>query len=122
MVHPGDTVLVLDNFHYWCFSWYYQGPSWGDPRHAFLPDDEWTRLLKRLPESTTRLLDLNDSNSRFSSGGATVQLWDRDETPPQSAADLIVVRDQATRQPNMPNRHLASTVRLKQLVVERWTQ
>ena len=122
MVHPGDIVLVIDNFHYWCFSWYYQGPSWGDPRHAFLPDDEWARLLKRLPESTAGLLGLNDSDSKFVSGGATVELWDRNETPPQSTADLIVVRDQATRQPNLPNRHLASTVHLKQLVVERWTQ
>ncbi len=121
MAHPGDIVLVLDNFHYWCFSWYYDGPDWGDARHAFLPDDEWKRLLSRLPQSFTTLLDLNDSNSRYSSGGATVELWDRNETPPESTADLIVVRDQTTRQPSFPNRHLVSTAHLKQLIVERWT-
>jgi hypothetical protein len=122
MAHPGDVVLVVDNFHYWCFSWYYLGPDWGDPRHAFLPDDEWTRLLKRLPASVNTLLDLNDSNRSFVSLGTTVALWDENKSPPESAADLIVVRDQATRQPKLPNRHLASTAHLKQLVVERWTQ
>ncbi len=112
MARPGDLVLVDDNYHYWCFSWYYLGPNWGDPRHAFLPDAEWARLLKRLPASVTS----------FSSGGATVELWDRIKIPPESTADLIVVREQATRQPKFPNRHLASAARVKQLVVERWTQ
>ena len=121
MAHPGDIVLVLDNFHYWCFSWYYLGPNWGDPRHAFLPDEEWTRLLKRLPKSITTRLDLSDSDSSYSSGGATVELWDRIRIPPENNADLIVVRDQLTRPAMFPDRHLASTMRLKQLVVERWT-
>ena len=122
MARPGDVVLVDDNYHYWCFSWYYLGPNWGDPRHAFLPDAEWARLLNRLPASVTSLLDLSDSDRSFSSGGATVELWDRIKIPPESTADLIVVREQATRQPKFPNRHLASAARVKQLVVERWTQ
>ena len=122
MVRPGDIVLVDDNYHYWCFNWYYLGSNWGDPRHAFLPDAEWARLLMRLPVSITTLLDLNDSDSSLSSGGATVELWNRIRIPPESTADLIVVREQATRQPNFPNRHLASATPVKQLLVERWTQ
>jgi hypothetical protein len=122
IVKPGDVILVDDNFHYWCFNWYYMGANWGDPRHAFLPDPEWARLLRRLPASITTLLDLNNSDRSFVSEGATVELWDRKMIPPDSVADVIMVRDQATRQPNFPNRHLASTTHLKQLLVERWTQ
>jgi hypothetical protein len=122
MVHPGDVVLVDDNYHYWCFNWYYVGANWGDPRHAFLPDPEWTRLLRRLPASITTLLDLNNSDRSFVSGGATVELWDRKKIPPEGTADVIVVREQATRQPNFPNRHVASATPVKQLLVERWTQ
>ncbi len=122
MVHPGDVVLVDDNYHYWCFNWYYLGANWGDPRHAFLPDPEWARLLRRLPASAASLLDLNQSASSVVSGGTTVMLWDRKTMPPQGAADVIVVREQATREPRFPNRHLASATPVKQLLVERWTQ
>ena len=77
---------------------------------------------RRLPASITTLLDLNNSDRSFVSGGATVELWDRRKIPPEGTADVIVVREQATRQPSFPNRHLASATPVKQLLVERWTQ
>ncbi len=121
MAHPGDVVLVVDNVHYWCFNWYYQGPDWGDARHASLPDEEWTHLLSRLPQSFTALLDLNDSESSFSRGGVTVKLWDLMQAPPKSTGDLIVVRNQDTRPTRFRDRHLASTTHVQELLVERWT-
>jgi len=122
LARPGDIVLADGDFLYWCFNWYYLGPDWGDPRHAFVLNADWARMMKRLPASTASLLGLNESASSLPSGGATVVMWDRSKSPPESNADLIVVRQQSSAQPMFPDRHLASTAHLQQLFVERWTR
>ena len=122
LARPGDIILVDGDFLYWCFNWYYLGPDWGEPRHAFVLNADWARMMKRLPASTASLLGLNESASSLPSAGATVVMWDRNKTTPESTADLIVVRQQASAKPIFPDRHLASTAHLQQLFVERWTR
>src|SRR5258706_7690224 len=119
---PGDMILVDGDFLYWCFNWYYLGPDWGEPRHAFVLNADWARMMKRLPGSTATFLDLNESDSSLPNGDATVVLWDRNKVEPYSPGDLVVVRQQSSRQPAFPDRHLASTAHLQQLFVERWTK
>jgi len=115
-------ILVDGDFLYWCFNWYFLGPDWGEPRHAFVLNADWARMMKRLPASTVSLLDLNESASSLPSGDATVVMWDRSKSTPESTAGLIVVRQQSSAQPMFAGRHLASTAHLQQLFVERWTQ
>jgi hypothetical protein len=79
-------------------------------------------MMTRLPASTASLLGLNESASSLPSGGATVVMWDRSKSLPESNADLIVVRQQSSAQPMFSDRHLASTAHLQQLFVERWTR
>jgi uncharacterized membrane protein len=122
LARPGDIVLVDGDFLYWCFNWYYLGPDWGEPRHAFVLNADWARMMTRLPASTASLLGLNESASSLPSGGATVVMWDRSKSTPESTADLIVVRQQSSAQPMFSDRHLASTAHLQQLFVERWTR
>jgi len=122
IARPGDMILVDGDFLYWCFNWYFLGPDWGEPRHAFVLNADWARMMKRLPASTVSLLDLNESASSLPSGDATVVMWDRSKSTPESTADLIVVRQQSSAQPMFAGRHLASTAHLQQLFVERWTQ
>jgi hypothetical protein len=122
MARPGDVILVDGDFLYWCFNWYYLGPDWGEPRHAYVLNADWARMMKRLPAATATILGLNESDSRLADGNATVELWDRREIAPKSPADLIVVRQQGSAQPMFPDRHLASSAHLQQLFVERWTR
>ena len=122
MARPGDTILVDGDFLYWCFNWYYLGPDWGEPRHAYVLNADWARMMKRLPATTATILGLNESDSSLPDGKATVALWDRREIAPKSTADLIVVRQQGSAQPMFPDRHLASSAHLQQLFVERWTR
>jgi hypothetical protein len=122
LARPGDIVLADGDFLYWCFNWYYLGPDWGEPRHAYVLNPDWARMMKRLPPATTTLLGLSESDSSLSSGGATVMMWDRNKNPPEGSADLIVVRQQSSAQPAFPDRHLASSAHLQQILVERWVR
>jgi hypothetical protein len=122
MARPGDIILVDGDFLYWCFNWYYLGPDWGEPRHAYVLNADWARMMKRLPAVTATILGLNESDRRLPDGSATVELWDRREIAPKNTADLIVVRQQGSAQPMFPDRHLASSAHLRQLFVERWTR
>jgi hypothetical protein len=122
IAQPGDVILVDGDFVYWCFNWYYLGPDWGEPRHAFVLNADWARMMKRLPEATASFLELNESDSRVLRGAMTVELWDRSKGAPNSTANLIVVREQTSRQPMFPDRHLASTARLRSILVERWAR
>ena len=122
IARPGDMILADGDFLYWCFNWYFLGPDWGEPRHAYVLNADWARMMQRLPPSTVSLLDLNESASALPAGGATVVMWDRNKTTPDSAGDLIVVRQQSSPQPTFPDRHLASTAHLQQLFVERWAR
>jgi hypothetical protein len=121
IAHPGDTVLIDGDFLYWCFNWYYLGPDWGQPRHAYVLNADWARMMSRLPGATASFLGLNESDSRLPSGGTTVELWDR-RIAQKSTADLIVVRQQGSALPMFSDRHLGSTAHLQQLIVERWTR
>src|SRR5258706_551891 len=91
IAHPGDTVLIDGDFLYWCFNWYYLGPDWGQPRHAYVLNADWARMMSRLPGATASFLGLNESDSRLPKRGTTVERWDR-WIAPESTADLIVVR------------------------------
>jgi len=122
IAQPGDMILVDGDFLYWCFNWYFLGPDWGEPRHAFVLNADWARMMKRLPESMPSWLDLNESASSLPSGDTIVKLWDRNKPTPESTAGLIVVRQQGSAQPVFAGRHLASAAHLQQLFVERWTR
>lgn len=119
---PGDVVLIDGDYEYWCFNWYFAGPAWGEPRHAFILNDDWARMMKRLPLSAASLLDLNQSDSSLLSGGVTVMLWNRNSPIPESTGDLIVVRPQTSTEPTFPGRRLTSSAHLQQLLVESYTK
>jgi uncharacterized membrane protein len=123
IAHPGDLVLVDGDYDYWCFLWYYAGHNWGEPRHAFILNDDWARMMKRLPAKTSDWLGLNQSDTDVHLfGGRDVHLWDRSKPTPESSGDLIVVRKQSTPGVTFDNRRLTSSAHIQQMIVERWTK
>jgi hypothetical protein len=122
IAHPGDLVLIDGDYDYWCFNWYYAGHNWGEPRHAFILNNDWARMMKRLPAKTSDWLGLNQSETDLHLGGSTVHLWDRSKPIPESSGDLIVVRKQSTPGVTFDNRRLTSSAHIQQMIVERWTK
>jgi hypothetical protein len=122
IARDGDVVLVDGDFNYWCFLWYYIGPDWGEPRHAFVLNRDWARMMNRLPAGTAAWLDLRDSASVIRNVNVTVVLWDRAKPPPEDSGDLIVVRQQQSPDVAFAGRHLASSAHNQQIVTERWAK
>lgn len=116
----GDVVLVDSDFSYWCFMWYFAGPQWGQPRHAFILSPEWERLMRRLDSSLPSVLGLNDSDTRREVGGVTVVLWDRRQPPPVGNGDVFLLRGPQAEPAALPGLRLGESTRLVQLTLERW--
>ncbi len=119
---PGDVVLVDSDIDYWCFNWYYAGPNWGDPRHAFSLNADWARMMQRLPAGTASFLDLSEADRTVKLKDGIVHLWEPDTPLPEASGDVIVVRHQASSQPKIPDRKMDYSAHLQQLWVERWTK
>ncbi len=79
-----DSVLVDGTLNYWCFLWYYVGPNWGEPRHAFILNPDWERLMERLPQGVSGWLSLNDIAAVVHRGRVTAILWDRSKPVPET--------------------------------------
>lgn len=120
-VRPGDLILVNDHISYWCFMWYFDGSQWGQPRHAFIDDGDWRRLMHRLPSFVPVILGLNETDAMRQVGGITTELWISRSAVPSTKGRIFLLR-QVAAAPSVPlrGRHVDETTIVKPLVIERW--
>lgn len=118
---PGDTVLVESDFFYWCFLWYFAGPSWGDPRQAFIMSPEWDSMMRRLPPVAVRAMGLGNADVVRQVGGVSVAMWDPAAPPPMvPSGDVYLLRLRASPPASVPGRQLRGSSQHVQFVLERW--
>jgi hypothetical protein len=122
LTHRGDLVLVEGHFPYWCFLWYYGGPDWGWPQHAFLLNPKWARVTERLPPRVLSWLDLSDSDGKIERNGVTVMLWDGSTLGATNAADVYVVRFAGGPPLTSLDLHLKEQLKEQQLTIEHWVR
>jgi uncharacterized membrane protein len=120
LARPGDVILVDGHVNYWCFLWYYVGPDWGDPRHAFILNNDWARMMKRLPAATSAWLGLNETATIVHNGPVTVRLWDGKTPPPAGQGDVIVIGSGPPDEVRFAGGRLVSTNKEMHIYVERW--
>jgi uncharacterized membrane protein len=122
LAKPGDVVLVDGHFSYWSFLWYFAGPDWGLPQHAFIMQPKWARAMEKVPATVAGWLDLNQSQSTVDHKGVAVKLWDRAEPITASGRDVIVVRlagDPSVEIAGMP--HMTSFTE-QNIAIDRYTR
>lgn len=91
MAKPGDLIVAGPHYNYWYFLWYYLGRDWGRPLHAFLLNDDWRRMLARVPRPVLEVFDMNESDRLIKDGEMQIILWDRERPLPSSSGAIIVV-------------------------------
>lgn len=123
---PGDLVLMEAHYPYWCFLWYFAGPRWGDARQAFILNEAWERMMRRLPDAAVAPLGLGERDIVREVRGVTVALWDRRRPMPEEARaaghDIFMVRIATGEEEAapLPGRRLATREVFMPVAVERW--
>ena len=117
---PGDLIVCGPNYTYWYFLWYYAGPHWGEPRHAFILNADWQHMMARLPPALTAVLGLSEADRTLHRNGVTITLWDPDRPLPKTSGNIIVVGLRELEAVKIPGYRLASSTIDTQILVERW--
>jgi hypothetical protein len=118
---PGDLIVVGPNYTYWYFLWYYAGPRWGEPLHAFILNADWQRMMARLPPALVAVFGMSEADRTLQIDGATVILWDPDRPLPKTSGDVIIVGLRELSAIKVPGYRLAESKTETQLIIERWT-
>jgi hypothetical protein len=121
MQSPGDLIVVGPNYSYWYFLWYYAGPNWGKPLQAFILNEDWRRMLARLPRPLVAIFGMSEADRTLQRDGATIVLWDPDRPLPQTSGNILIVGLRELSAIQIPGYELAdSVIENRQIVIERW--
>jgi hypothetical protein len=120
MAKPGDLIVAGPHYNYWYFLWYFLGRDWGKPLHAFILNDDWRRMLARVPQPVLKIFDMSESDRLIQVGDVQVTLWDRERPLPPHTGAIIVVGPGEMADIEPPGYRRAERFNYPPVTVQRW--